>query len=33
LLIEGSLVATATGRSRKQAETQAAIKALSGLTE
>ena len=33
LLIEGSLVATGTGRSRKQAETQAAIKALSGLTE
>lgn len=33
LLIEGSVVATATGRSRKQAETQAAIKALSGITE
>lgn len=33
LLIEGSLVATGTGRSRKQAETQAAIKTLSGLTE
>jgi ribonuclease-3 len=32
LLIDGNVVATASGRSRKQAETNAAIKALSGAT-
>jgi ribonuclease-3 len=32
LVVDGSLIATATGRSRKLAETQAAIKALSDLT-
>jgi ribonuclease-3 len=32
LLIEGQVIASASGRSRKQAETNAAIKALSGST-
>jgi ribonuclease-3 len=32
LLIDGQVIASATGRSRKQAETNAAIKALSGST-
>jgi ribonuclease-3 len=32
LLIDGQVIASASGRSRKQAETNAAIKALSGLT-
>jgi len=32
LLIDGQVIASASGRSRKQAETNAAIKALSGST-
>jgi ribonuclease-3 len=32
LIIDGQVIASATGRSRKQAETNAAIKALSGST-
>jgi ribonuclease-3 len=32
LIIDGIVVASASGRSRKQAETNAAIKALSGPT-
>jgi dsRNA-specific ribonuclease len=32
LIIDGIVVASASGRSRKQAETNAAIKALSGST-